>query len=274
MLNRLLSILIIILVFIWLFVYWTFFYIPKKAEEKRLLEEEQILQIQEKKPFLEKISILEKISEETSEQKIDRLKKEANNYKTIYIWNNIFSFKENTFKLNLFLWEKMILSDIDYLEQNLLKISEIKWDNNDFFITLWNKKYIYNNDINKIYNIKLNLEVDYVKYQNFDYIIKTKEGSFVFDTKKDEINYFDFFEDFVYFDNWYIWVIRKTDSRRKTNLSLDFSENIVLVKYNLETKEKEVIIKSDIDLDQIYILNDNIYLLWNNNEIYELKNTK
>ena len=272
--NRILWILII-LWFIWTgYLYYNFSYIPtKKAKEIRIELEKQ------KKDEAKVIKRIELVKQKqinvtkTKQEKIKELREDIKHYKTFKLENNKKAyFTENNWKLDLYYDNKKIwVFDLVYSKYLLVEL--ILGDNNDLFIEIWNKKYYYNNKLNQISKIDLNVDVLYVKEWNTNNIIfVTKKWSFIYNIYNNTLNYFSFFNDFVYFKEGYIWIIKSNDSVRIKNLWLWNINKTLIYYYNPDLKEKKVLYSSELSIDKIYIKNNRLYIETIDNNLYILEN--
>ena len=119
----------------------------------------------------------------------------------------------------------------------------IIWDDNYIFIVFWDKKYLYSLSSKTDIEVLLNIGVNYVKKaaSNSSFHFVTEKWSFIYDRNRETLEYFSYFDDFVYYNDEYIWVIKKEDKRRLKNLWLDDENDNLIVKYNPGTKEKKVL---------------------------------
>ncbi|NVP18055.1 hypothetical protein HUU51_05040 [Candidatus Gracilibacteria bacterium] len=270
--NRLIGILIIFAFCIFGFIYWTYFYIPSKIEEKQ--RQEQIELEQKKEITLVEVENLKndnKIKELTPQEKIEELKKINSFYKIIEIESDIFYFSKKDNVLDLKLGEK-IVGNFDLVPVDKLSISRVYSSGDDYYILNGNKKYIYNSSSDLLLELDLTIDIDYIKRSENLYIIKTEKGSFIFDRSTKNLEYFTFFDDFVYYKDFYIGIIKKDDERRLKNLSISSINGNSIFKYNPKTKEKKSLYETSLDLEKIYFEGDFIYFVDSNDEVYKLEN--
>lgn len=270
--NRLIWILIVFSFGVFWFIYWTYFYIPSKIEEKQ--RQEQIALEQKKEIKLVEIKELEKeneIKELTPQEKIEELKRINSFYKIIEIETDVFYFSKKDNILEVKLGEKIVWN-FDLVPVDKLSISRVysSWD--DYYILNWNKKYIYNSVSDLLIELDLTIDIDYIKRSENLYIIKTQKWSFIFDRNTKTLEYFTFFDDFVYYKDFYIWIIKKDDERRLKNLSISSIKGNSIFKYNPKTKEKKSLYETNLDLEKIYNLWDEIYFIDSNSKTYKLEN--
>ncbi len=162
--------------------------------------------------------------------------------------------------------------NFDLVPVDKLSIFRIYSSRDDYYILNWNKKYIYNFSSDILLELELTIDIDYIKRNENLYIIKTEKGSFIYDKTSKNLEYFTFFEDFVYYKDFYIWIIKKDDERRLKNLSISSINGNSIFKYNPKTKEKKSLYETNINLEKIYNLWNEIYFIDSNNKTYKLEN--
>lgn len=281
MTNRILWILILILVFWAWYLYYVFQYKPKKELEN--LQKQQEIQLQEikKEITLDKVNINEEKIENTwsiNNEEITKINenqnKEVQKYSTFNLpnlWE--FYFTEENNKLNLFLEEENLWS-FDLVKKEDLQIQEIIWNNNYIFIKTGESKYLYNLLSKEIKKLDIKLEIEYIKiWQNdLEFLLKTSVWIFIYSSQNDEINYFTFFEDFIYFKTWYIWIINSTEETKLKNLDLQNENDNLIIFYDPDTKEKNILFRTNLKLNKVYLEQNNVFFETDSQEKYELNN--
>lgn len=275
--NRLLWILII-LWFIWAgYLYYNLKYLPNKQLEikAQIIEQKKIKvkQDEAKKEVKLTKQVIDKV-ELTSEQKIQELKWEKQNYKTFNLKNGSkVYFKEENNKLDLYL-DSVKIWNFDLVYPNFLKVREIEWSLNDLYIEVGNSKFYYNSNSWVIDEIDLKIDVIYVKKATADNLIfVTTKGSFNYSISNKTLEYFSYFNDYIILKDWYIWLVKKDEKRILNNLWFETeNDSDLIVYYNPNTKEKRIINRPKLDIQKIYMVNDKLFISdidWN---IYELEN--
>lgn len=268
--NRLIWVLIILSFIIWWFFYWSFVYVPNKIEKEKQIE--LSLENEKKEIKLTKVDdIIIETKTLTPEEKIEELKLTKSFYKVINLENNNFYFSKVDNSLDLKINNKLVWN-FDLVPDNKLEIQRIYSSDNDFYLVVWNKKYIYNSLSDIILELDLNIDVNYIKRSDDIYIINTKKWSFIYNKANSNLEYFIFFEDFVYYNDSYIWIIRKDDITRINNLSLGLLDKNSIFLYNPKTKEKKSLYMSDLDLEKIYMQAGEIYFVDSSSLVYKLEN--
>lgn len=271
--NRILWLIILCMFILAGYLYYYMEYIPQKeaniAEEVE--KQKQAVEVK-KEPKLTK-QIVEKV-EISNAEKIEELKKKKNNYKVIKLENSSNTyFKEEDNSLDLYLDDKKIWS-FELVYSEYLRVETIVWTQNDLYIEVWKNKYYYNFNTGIITLIELNIDVEYVKYWTDNSLIfVTTKWSFVYSFSSKSLEYFSFFNDFVYFDDWYVWIVREDEKRILNNLWFEGDNNLI-VYYNPTTKEKNIVFKTDLDIKKLYNLDWKVYIVTDKWEKFELENIK
>lgn len=272
--NRFLWILIIFW-FIWAwYLYYNLSYLPQiKAEELRLIQEKED---NEKKVLVKKIDLVKKeiIKNNISNaDKIEEIKENNKNYKTFKLNNNLKAyFKEISGKLDLYYNDNKIWN-FNLINKDNLRVELILWSTNYIYIEIWNDKYLFNSITNIVKKIELNIEVLYVKKGLSNKLIfVTPKWSFNYNIFENKLEFFNYFNDYVYYNEWYIWIVRFNDNRMLNNLWFESNNENLIVYYNSSTKEKKIIFRTILDYKKLYIENNNIYIETEDWELYELEN--
>ena len=262
---------IILLVFItgWMY-YYNFIYLKEKSEDNDKLNLSNSWNIEKEIKFSEVKQTDNSDNWSNIESKISKLKENLEYYKVIELWNDVFYFKKNNDKLDLFK-DDILVSKFDIYSKNNLDISSI-YSSDNFLLKIWNNYYIYDLSKNNTLKLELFVDIEYVKQYKDKYIINTNKWSYVYDSKTKSLEYFTFFEDFVYYKNSYIWIVSKNDNIRKNNLWLEWLSNNSIYLYNPRTKEKNNLYQTSIILDKIYYSWSDIFFEDKNNKVYKLEN--
>ena len=270
--NRILWILVMIWIFGAGYLYYTFIIIPaKNVRIQERLEEQILLEQKKQAPVLVKQEIVD--VELTKAEKIQFIKDKKSSYKTFKFSNTLKAFfLENNNRLELYLNDDKIWN-FDLVYTQYLNVELILWTSRDLYIEVWKYKFYYNDKTKLISEIELNIDVNYVKiWTNNRLIFVTDKGSFVYSIFDKKLEYFNYFNDFVYINDWYVWLVRKDEKRILNNLWFDIEDFNLIVYYNSSTKEKKIIYETRLDIIQIYTKNDKLYLITEDNKIHELEN--
>lgn len=265
--NRIFWFLILVFVIFWVLLYFMF----KQEQAKNNIETWTWINSWslEEKVVFSKISSSWNI--ETSENKIENLREKASNFAYFRIWENKFYFNVSGEKLELKVWEKNIWF-FDLVLAHEIKVSEIFWLTKTFLIELKDKKIIYSleNDILKEFETKL--DITYWKFSNWNFVFFSKDKwTFVLFKEKSDLEFFPIFSDFVFYKSWYIWIIWREDSERKSRFEIESSKNIVLY-FDPKTKEKKVIFELDFQPIKIFEKDEKIFLQTPNGEYFSIEN--
>lgn len=112
-------------------------------------------------------------------------------------------------------------------------------------------------------------EIDYIKFQE-KYIFVTQKGSFFYDVRKNSFEYYAPFHDFISYEWKTLWLLRAEDEQRKKIFGFTEYMRDILVSYNPQTLEKEVIYESDFDIQKIFLKDEKIILEDNESTQYEI----
>ena len=269
--NRLLWILIIIW-FIWAgYLYYHLIYTPEQKNQiKQELELKNKIIEEKKEPEL--IIQDKKEIKLTNLEKIEEIKEKNKSYETFKLFNGLNTyFIEDLNKIELHIEGKKIWT-FDLVYKQYLRVDLVLWSERDLYIEVWTDKFYYNDKTKIISRIELNIPVVYTKlWINSKLIFVTKKGSFIYSIYNKTLEYFSYFNDFVYFNGWYIWLVREEDKRILKNLWFK-SDNNIIVFYNSDTKEKKIIYKTDINIENIYIYNNKLYFVTVDWKMFELEN--
>lgn len=270
--NRLLSILVLIWI-IWAgYLYYNLKYIPNKQAkiQQELKKQEEEIQVQKETKLTKQTVDEVKL---TNAQKIDELKESNKNYKTFKLDNlSTAYFAKNENSLDLFYWDVKI-GNFSLVDSSNLRVESISWVWEDLYIEVWAEKFYYNKAINTTQKIDLNINVNYVKEWSFNSIIfVTTKWSFVYSIFDKTFEYFSYFNDFVYFKDWYVWLVKKDEKTLLNNLWFENIDNNIIVYYNPNTKEKKIVYKTDLNVSKIFIYNNSIFIKTQDWEVYELEN--
>ena len=272
--NRLLWILILIgFVWVW-YIYYHMSYKPAQQEKQRQLiieQERQVQQEKEKQIDLVEQPVLEEVIDK--QEKIEQLKEKMKSYAYFELSNDSKAiFQENGNMLDLYIDETKIGSFDKVWNQNIL-VEYVPGSSKDVFIQIAESKYIYNHQANSLQTIMLKIPVVYVKKgAERSYIIVTDKWSFIYNQKTADIEYFSFFQDFIYKNDGYIWLVRNTDTRTLNNLWLDKNKNHYLVYYNPNTKERKIIFETQLSINSFYLDWEKLMIESSNGKIFELEN--
>ncbi len=275
MLNKIISFFIIIWVIIWWYFYYNYKYIPekqKRIEDQLKKQEQRKIEVEKAKNELKLTKLDIKTVELTNEQKIEQLKEDKSNYKTFNLKNaSKVYFKEVDNKLDLYV-DRVKIWNFDLVYPEFLKVTEVHWSLNDLYIEVGKNKFYYNVLSSVISWIDLNIDIKYIKKLTPDLLIfVTDKWSFTYSNVEKKLEYFTYFNDFVYYNDSYIWLVKKDESRVLNNLWFDADSDLIVL-YNSNTKDKKILYKPDIDVQKIYMQNDKLYLSDKDWKIYELEN--
>ncbi|MFK7780346.1 MAG: hypothetical protein QM490_04305 [Candidatus Gracilibacteria bacterium] len=270
--NRLLGILVMISIIGAGFLLYYIKYIPYKQAKIQAETQNQKAEIEiHKEPKMTQ-KIVEEIKLSPAE-KIDELRTAARSYKAFKLDNSSNAyFVEERDGLDLF-YDKTKIGNFNLVYPQYLLVDTISGTEKDLYIVVGKEKFYYNNGTKTIQKIELNIDVNYVKKGLARKLIfVTDKGSFVYSTSTKSLEYFSYFNDFVYHNNGYIGLINENDERILNNLGLKADTKNLVVYYNSQTKEKKIIHETNLNIKKIYIYNDKVYLITDDGELFELEN--
>jgi hypothetical protein len=219
------------------------------------------------------------ITKESTLEKIATIKIKKETDYTIDLWQLwFFYFKTNWNNLELFKkWENKDakLWTFPKVDKKDIQIFEINGNTDKILISLKDRKYIYNLKLLKIDEFKLVPKIKYIKVGNLEtnYLIITDVWTYTYDELSKELIYFYLFKDFVYLKDAYIWIINKDEKSKFTNFSLKDNKKNLIIKYNPSTKNREIILETDIEISKIIQEWENKIYFYNNTwKKYELEN--
>lgn len=283
--NRILWILIIIWFLGLWYLYYETQYLPRIANEKQdnlTIEndelEKNINELILKEEIKKEIVLAKEVIEKKEISKIEKVKelritKKA--YKSFKLDDNkIVHFEKNENTLDLLIWTKKIWN-FELVFSHYLRVENIKGSDNDLYIEVWEDKFYYNSNTKIITWITLNIDIQYVKiWLNNNLIFVTTKWSFIYQKYKKNLDFFSYFTDFIYYDDWYIWLVKQSEKRILNNLWLKSEKENIFVYYNPNTKEKKIIYETNVDIINVFVKNDKVYVLDSFYEIFELENVK
>jgi len=202
-----------------------------------------------------KINLSKSIKLDIKFQKKIKLKKIENKITRKQLINKIIQDKKNNF---YYLWKKLQFRSII--------------NSKNYLYAFYNKKLIfYNKNNNYSFDIDFYLNIEYIKELYPDlFVIKTNKWAFNFNKKTKEIDYFSLFDDYVYFNNFYIGVIDDNDLQRKNNLWFKNKKWNLVILYDLKTKTKRILYISDYKIKKIFIESNKVFIENSKNQKYEI----
>ena len=227
---------------------------------------------------LEKDTSLTKIESVESEvdkaEKLNFLKEKKNIYTYFNLGDSwIFYFKENGNNLDLYKNSEELFS-IKKIAKEEIDLKLVIWIEDYIYIKHWDSKFLYSLALDKKTEIDLNIDIKYIKSWLKRHLFQfvTDKWTFIFNKHTLKSEYFSFFNDFIYHDDWYIWIITKDDERRLNNLWFESKWKNIIVYYNPNTKEKKILYKTDLEVTKIFKSWDNYMFVANDWKEYKLDN--
>ncbi len=229
-----------------------------KLELEVILEKDTLLKKVEKEENKEE----EEKHEETKEEKIERIKNSQKSYFFYKLDNNLgFSFILNSWMLDLNINKNGVIYDIwqfKKVDKEDISIEKIYGNKKYIFLSIWEEKYLINIENYKKTKLQITPKIKYIKSWKDEksFILETDKWAFIYNYTKDSMEYFYLFKDFVYLDEWYIWVVYKNETEKLKNFWWEEKRNNLVIKYNPRTKDRSIVYETDLDIDML-IKNDN-----------------
>jgi hypothetical protein len=190
-------------------------------------------------------------------------------YKTIKIWDEVFSFIRWNFGLTMKVsWENF--GNFPLVSAEKIQVQKIYSANYLYIISIWIENFLFDFSVKKIEKLDLTLSINYAKKIWKDYLLVTEKWIFVY--KNNIVEYVDIFSDFVYYNGWYVWILSSSDNRRIKNLWIQLSQKNAIIYYNSTTKEIKLVYETNLNLTKIYLNENEIYFEENGVNTYKLRN--
>ncbi len=165
------------------------------------------------------------------------------------------------------------------IEENLLKkanknlvFEEIYGKDNYIYYKVKDNLYIKNLYNNNIFTTSFKPKIIYIKSLWEDRLwIVSDLWTFRFNLINKNIDYFSIFNDYVDVWDFYIWVIKNDDKKRKINHSFENINWDLIVSYDKKTKKKSLIKSSKDTIEKIYLNSWKVYIILKNGEYFEIK---
>lgn len=263
--NRLLGFFILVIM---IFV-WAFWLLSRQVTEKNISWNENFSWENEEKIIFQELEKTEEI--QTSSWRIDEITKQNSNFSYFKIWEEEFFFNIVNSKLEIKFWEKKIWY-FDVVLESEIKVSEIFWWEKIFLIELWEKKYIYSKNSWFLKDFETELKINYAKVSEWNYLFFSEgKWSFVLYKQKNQLEFFHLFEDFIFYKNWYIWIVWENEEIRKNKFWLEWKKNFVIY-FEPKTKETKIIYELDFLPKNIWQTGEKIFLINTKNSIFFVEN--
>lgn len=265
-----------VLILIWMawawFLFYQFKYIPYKNAkiEAEEIKKQQAIEEASQPKFVKQE--LEKV-ELTKTQKIDEIKDKKNYYKVINLSNYSKAyFKKQDDILTLYFADKNIWS-FTLVSTNKLRVDLIEGTEGDLYIKVWNDRFYYRNKINETVRIDLNIDVKYVKTGSTNNILfVTEKWTFIYNIFSQNLEFFTYFNDFVNYNDWYIWIVNNDEKRILNNLWYQDEKENLIIYYNPQSKEKKIVMKTNENIEKIFIFNNEIFIKTKNKDLFKIDN--
>lgn len=241
---------------------------PSSREELIVTLEKEVSLERVEDPVVEVSSgsgeIVSENSGATAQDKISQILKDKTYFKLYPLLSgNEIGFKEKEFEIEGF---SINQDGIETLFNSFPKTSrtirlEEIIETPYIYLEVSDRKYLYNTDRETISQLDLVPEVLYVKQGRVstELLFITDKWAFVYNIGAKSFTYFYFFLDFVYLDDSYIGIIYKDEEQKRRNYWLTDEEKNVIIRYNPNTQERDVLYRTDLKIDKIFQENSEIF---------------
>lgn len=218
---------------------------------------------------------LEKIDTKKRILNTSETREDEDYYKVIQIDDKKFYFSVKNIGLVLLNRQKKEIATVWLYKKNDLKIQKVYSVNDSYLLITPEKKYIFSESLGFLESFQLDIAINYIKENINFYIIHTEKWVFLYDKKTKKLEYFHMFGDVVFYDEKsYVWVLEKNDTKRASNLWVTLDSRDLILYYNPFTKEKSIVLQSEVSIAKIYKQWASIYVentVW---EVFRLKHFK
>lgn len=141
-------------------------------------------------------------------------------------------------------------------------------------LQMWKDSYIFLPQKRTLKRLPLEIAVKYIKNTHLatQYDIVTEKGIFRYTPTNSKLEYQYIFKDFVQDGKDFIGIVYSDEREKKENFSLSQSGNLI-VRYNLKTKERKVLLATTQKIDAIFWQGEDIIIESWNSQMY-LRNYK
>jgi hypothetical protein len=150
--------------------------------------------------------------------------------------------------------------------------ASVIWATENVFLSLWDTSYIFETKQARITQLPFETKVSYMKADknSWSYLVVTENGTFHYNPVNNSTNFEYLFRDFIYSEDIMIGVIYKNEIQKKSNFWLEQKWNLIL-SYNPKTKERKVLLETNLEISQIQTIDDKIIFTAGNKD-FELLN--
>lgn len=288
--NRILGILVLLWCIGWGYLYYQLKYLPDQFENQKIQEEKQIEALkQARAPQLILRDVPEKWVSDSQIIWDNTLFSEEDIYfqSVLEDMGTVF-FIQRENNLEVFL-DDTYIARFPVVANDSIEVQGLINSSEYLLFVLWEQKFLYHIALRSMKELLLEIPIEYMKSsrQRGEFLIKTSVGTFLYSSLTDRFEYIHFFKDFVYFRDpettqySYIGLIQKSEIDRIDNLGLESDiENTsfesLIVWYDPQSKDKKVLLESDILINRIYVSDDQeiqrVLVSDREGNIYEIEN--
>ena len=212
------------------------------------------------------------------EQKREELKKQKDLYFSIKTENNRYYFYDKNTQDNILtLWKNDVnLWNVPVILKDNIQIIEIIWSENEFIFQTDAGYKLFEIWKNNFQDFDFKIDISYIKKSNAqEYILITQKWPFIWNKAKNIFDYNHLFDDFILFNQSYIWIISSNNTILKNKIfpNESISGNI-FYQYFPQTKQKQILFENNMTLEKIFYENEKIILQDNSQQKYYIPHLK
>ena len=171
---------------------------------------------------------------------------------------------------------KKLIGNFDLVNATDIRLIPFLWSKTKILLSLEPKtNYSIDIDTKEIISFNLDPEAQSVKQGESDseYIVSTKLGAYIYDTRKDIPEYFSQFHDFVYSPDkkLILGYVSSHDETRLANLWFEWEFKNSIVSFDRESLERKIVLSLDNELKHIYASGSQIFVEDIEGKVFEIK---
>ena len=214
--------------------------------------------------MIKEISLSESVASEielSNKDRISYLRDKKKAYKFFDLESWVYAYFSQEWQLYIYrgggiekVWD-FTLSQDDQVDVKI--VSETDY----LYFQIADTRYMYNIVSGKIEVLDLWVDISYIKKWNNDnnLVFVTSVWAYIYDISSNTFDYFYLFKDFVYNGEEYIWVMYADEEKKLSNFGLETTDSNLIIRYNPDTKNREVLYETWLIIDKIYMQDEIIY---------------
>jgi len=214
---------------------------------------------------------LEDISVLSNKDKISYLRDKKKAYKFFDFEDGEYAYFSEEWWLYVYKHSKaQKVGDFSFSASDILDVKHVDQTQYLFF-QIWDLRYLYDLEGWTITTLDFSVDIHYIKSHKDKLVFITPVWAYRYDISWNSFDYFYLFKDFIFLEDMYIWVIYSDEVDKLKNFDLEETNSNLIIKYNPESKKREILYKTNLDIEKIYIQDDSIYFEAEGKR-YELEN--